>query len=257
MPYMIVPEGDIYYEIAGAGPLLLIFPGNTSGAVHHAGEMAHFGDRFTVASFDYIGYGRSTRIHPLPDDFYARNARHGAALARRLRVPNLIVMGTSGGGIAALWMAILYPEMVLAVIADSTPAEFPLELAEMVLAERDDAWPPQVAFWTAAHGEDWKTVVDADTELVRRLAAAHGADLFAGRLGEIHCPVLVTASSADAAIGAPGLSLATLVHAISGAKGVLFHGGGHPTIWSQPERFRRVAGRFLTDVVWGAGEESE
>lgn len=54
----------------------------------------------------------------------------------------------------------------------------------------------QIAFWTMAHGDDWEQVVGADSDLLRRFDAS-GGDWFAGRLREIRCPVLFTASLHD------------------------------------------------------------
>jgi len=249
MPYLDVDGGRIYYDVAGHGPMLLIYPGNTSGAVHHAGELAYFSDRFLVVTFDYLGYGRSTRLEALPDDFYWRNASHGAALCRRLGQERMIVLGTSGGGIAALMTAVSYPERVIAVVADSTPADYPVEKVEWLVSERQAQTPAMVAFWQAAHGNDWPAVVQADSEMIRRVAGNCGGDLYGRRLQQITCPVLVTASYEDIWIGEPGIPLIRLVGQMPTAKGVLFPSGGHPLIWSQPGVFRREADRFLRDVI--------
>jgi valacyclovir hydrolase len=67
------------------------------------------------------------------------------------------------------------------------------------VAERAQRTLGQIAFWQHVHGDDWPQIVDADSDLLLRFAE-NGGDWFKGRLQEIKCPVLFTASKQDGAL---------------------------------------------------------
>jgi valacyclovir hydrolase len=161
-------------------------------------------------------------------------------------------VGTSGGAVIALWLAILYPRRVQAVVADSVTERFTAAMFDRnVAAGRAQRTPGQIAFWQHAHGPDWEAVIEADTDMLRRLAARDGA-WFAGRLPEVRCPVLLTASREDAMLGDPGRQLCALAAQIAGSRAYLHPTGDHPLMCSQPRAFRRLCDVFLAgdlDVV--------
>ena len=182
MPTITLADVTLHYREAGAGPLLLVLPGNTASSACHDGELAHFADRFHVVSPDFRGTGRSTRLAAWPDDWYPQCAHDMAALLDHLGAERCIAMGTSGGAIVALWLAILHPARVTAVIADSTASGYPPDWLRAAMATRSERSSGQVAFWQGAHGDDWAQVVDEDTAMLLRIAD-RGGDFFGGRLG--------------------------------------------------------------------------
>ena len=55
-----VPGARIYYEMQGAGPILLIIPGGPQDAGVFADVSRHLADRYTVVAYDPRGNSRST-----------------------------------------------------------------------------------------------------------------------------------------------------------------------------------------------------
>ena len=55
-----VPGARIYYEVQGAGPVLLIIPGGPQDAGVFADLSRHLADRYTVVAYDPRGNSRST-----------------------------------------------------------------------------------------------------------------------------------------------------------------------------------------------------
>lgn len=249
MPTFTWDDHQLHYRAQGEGPLLLILPGNTASSACHKGELAYFsahpGAGHHAVSLDFLGTGRSDRVAAWADDWWAQGAHQARALVDHLSYDRCAVMGTSGGAMAALWMAVLFPDTVQGVIADSCVQHFTKGmLRDNVVEERTQRSPGQVAFWEYAHGEDWAQVVDADTDLIRRFVA-RGGTWAEGRLGEIRAPVLFTASAQDTMLPAIRTELLAMSAKIPHSRVYLHHEGDHPLMWSQPEVFRYQADFFL------------
>ena len=244
MPYLCSENHRLAYREQGRGPLLLILPGNTASSACHQGELAYWSGRFHAVSLDFLGTGRSGRVAAWADDWWQSGAHQVQALLDHLKCPRSMLLGTSGGAIAALWTAILYPDRVRAVIADSCVAKFPPEMLATLIRERAQRTPGQVAFWQSAHGDDWEQVVEADTDMIRRFVE-RGGDWFGPHLSEVRCPVLLTASMQDTALPQVAQQNCRMAEQIPDCRLYLHNEGGHPRMWSQPEAFRAVADGFL------------
>jgi pimeloyl-ACP methyl ester carboxylesterase len=247
MPFLSQQGHRLFYRQQGQGPLLLVLPGNTASSAHHAGELAYFGQRFHTVSPDYWGTGQSDRLASWPDDWYQQAAQDACALAAHLGEARCIAMGTSGGAVVALWMAILRPQQVRAVIADSTVETMPAAWLEMVMQERAKRTSGQVTFWQQAHGDDWSQVVEADSAMFVR-AWSMRRSVFDSRLGEIACPVLLTASLADPMLPDVGAQTLHAAQQIPGCQVYLHTCGGHPLMWTQPADFRRICDSFIQSL---------
>ena len=254
MPAFSVGDLTLHYREVGAGPLLLVLPGNTASSACHDGELAHFADRFRTVAPDLRGTGQSTRLAAWPDDWYPQCAHDLAALLDHLGAERCIAMGTSGGAIVALWLAILHPARVTAVIADSTAAGYPPAWLRAAMATRSARSPGQVAFWQGAHGADWAQVVEQDTLMLLRIAD-RGGDFFGGRLAEIACPVLLTASLGDSVLYDVGPAQLAMAAALPDSRLFLAKQGDHPLMWSNAGEFRRVADAYLAQ--WALEEKEE
>jgi valacyclovir hydrolase len=179
-----------------------------------------------------------------PDDWWLDGARAAVALVDHLEAEQAVVMGTSGGAVAALLMAQHAPDRVRAVIADSVVMRQPPDVLRAEVGNRRRQSPDAAAFWRNAHGDDWANVVEADNDLLLRLAARDGV-WFERPLSEIQCPVLLTGSLRDTALFKPGEQMVEMARQIEESQLYLANGGDHPLMWSRPDRFRQAAGSFL------------
>ena len=239
-------QHQLFYRQQGDGPLLMILPGNTASSATQQGELDYFRDRFHVVSPDFLGTGQSDRVEVWADQWWLECACQAVALTEHLGYKTAIIMGASGGGIAALLAAIHYPHRVSAVIADSFVEIVPPDLfRKRVIAERSNRSLDQIKFWEYAHGPDWEQVVDADTSMLERFAD-QGADWLRGELGKIKCPVLLTASLKDTMLYQPAQQFCRMVETITNCCIYLHHDGGHPLMWSMPDAFRSVSNNFLS-----------
>ena len=245
MPHFEWNGRRLFYRERGEGALLLVLPGNTASSACHEGELAYWCDRYHVASLDFLGTGGSDRAPVWADDWYDQGAHQAAALVEHLGYSTCLAIGTSGGAVAALLMAALHPGRVRAVIADSFGERFPAALVQTHLIEdREQRTPGQVGFWEMAHGADWEQAVDADTQMLVRLAQ-RGGDWFGGRLGEIRCPVLLTASREDELVPDVGRQMCAVAEQIADCRVFVNDSGEHPLMWSRPGVFRAISDCFV------------
>jgi valacyclovir hydrolase len=235
---------------------LVILHGNTASSAVHLGELAHFGQRYHAVALDFPGTGQSERLGVWPDAWWLQGAWAAVALMDHLSVAQGIVMGTSGGAVAALLMAQHAPERVRAVIADSCVMRQPPEVLRAEVAGRRQWHPGAVAFWQQAHGDDWEQVVEADNDLLLRLAQ-RGGRWFERSLSGIRCPVLLTGSLQDSTLHNGAAQMLEMASQIPESQLHLVNGGDHPLMWSRPELFRRAVDAFLASLHDNGGENGD
>lgn len=240
----------LFYREQGRGEPLLILHGNTASSAVHPGELAHFGQRYRAVALDALGCGQSDRLAVWPVDWWKQYALHARALIAQIGAQRCIVVGTSGGAIAALWLAALAPQAVRAVVADSCVSRLsPARLHEIVSEERAQRTPGQIAFWQAAHGADWEQVIAADNQLMLALADT-GGDMLAGcPLERIACSVLFTASRQDSALPDADQQQIDLARSVRAGRVYIHDTGDHPLMWSEPAVFRVIADAFLSGLA--------
>ncbi len=253
MPAFSVGDLTLHYREVGAGPLLLVLPGNTASSACHDGEMAHFSGRFRTVAPDLRGTGQSTRLAAWPDDWY-RSARTTWPPCSTTWAPNAASPWAPAAAPSSRCGWRFCTRRVTAVIADSTAAGYPPAWLCQAMATRSARSPGQVAFWQGAHGADWAQVVEQDTLMLLRIAD-RGGDFFGGRLAEIACPVLLTASLGDSVLYDVGPAQLAMAAALPDSRLFLAKQGDHPLMWSNAGEFRRVADAYLAQ--WALEEKEE
>jgi valacyclovir hydrolase len=248
MPAFSHNEHQLFYRQQGSGPLLLILPGNTASSISVVGELAYFGQRYRAVSLDFRGTGQSDRLEEWPENWWEVAAHDAAALIKHLGDEPAFVIGTSGGAVVGLLLAILYPEQVRALVADSTVEHFTKVSISNVVEGRAARTPEQIAFWIAAHGDDWEAVVDADSAMLLDFCKKMKGNWAQGRLNQIQCPVLLTASLEDPLLPEVCKQLMSMSRQIPNSRSFLTSDGDHPFMWSRPEEFRHVCDYFLGRV---------
>ncbi|WP_327090231.1 alpha/beta hydrolase [Nonomuraea sp. NBC_01738] len=116
-----VPGAELYCEIRGTGPLLLMIPGGPADAGALSGLAARLADRYTVLSYDQRGLSRSRLAGDPADQDVAAFGRDAHHLLDALGAPPAYVLGNSGGALTALDLAARHPGQVRAVIAHEPP----------------------------------------------------------------------------------------------------------------------------------------
>lgn len=117
-----VPGAELYYELRGTGPLLVLVPGAAGSVEPYARLAARLARSYTVAAYDRRGFSRS-RL--LGDQDRTRRLETDADDVRALieHVGNgpAAVFGNSSGAIVALEVLIRHPSAVRVVVAHEPP----------------------------------------------------------------------------------------------------------------------------------------
>ena len=119
MPKVKVNDIEIYYEVHGEGPPLLLIQGYSGSSADWMPEIIQgFEDEFKVVIFDNRGTGRSGK----PDIEYSTEvmADDAARLMESIGIKEAHVLGLSMGGAIAQEMAISHPERVRGLVLCST-----------------------------------------------------------------------------------------------------------------------------------------
>jgi pimeloyl-ACP methyl ester carboxylesterase len=133
MPLVTVGPVQLYYEVRGSGPPLLLVMGATGDAGHFASVTDRLADEFTVLTYDRRGNSRSSRPPGWVTTTPEEQADDAAGLLRALELAPAAVFGTSSGAICALSLLIRDPELVQAAILHEPPML-------SVLERGDDVW---------------------------------------------------------------------------------------------------------------------
>jgi pimeloyl-ACP methyl ester carboxylesterase len=125
---------QLYYEVRGSGPPLLLIMGATGDAGHFATVADLLADAFTVLTYDRRGNSRSSRPPSWSTTTPEEQADDAAGLLRALGLAPAAVFGTSNGAICALSLLIRHPELVRAAILHEPPMLSVLERGDEVWA---------------------------------------------------------------------------------------------------------------------------
>lgn len=111
---------DIYYEVRGSGPAVLMISGATGDAGHFEKAAAILSADYTVITYDRRGNSRSTAgaVEAATLDQHADDA---AALIRHVGAAPTVVFGTSGGAVIALKLALRTPGIARSFIVHEPP----------------------------------------------------------------------------------------------------------------------------------------
>ena len=189
----------IFYEETGGGEPLLLLHGNTASGKMFAPAIPLFAKKYRVIVMDFLGCGRSERIEKWPEDLWYQWSEQAAALCGHLGWKDIHVIGSSGGALAAINMALSHGDLVRDVVADSFEGvEADRSLTESIRIGR--SYAKQDAGFRSVlrmmHGDDWESVLDADTEAVVG-HAAHIGSFFHLPLSRLERKMLLTGSAED------------------------------------------------------------
>jgi pimeloyl-ACP methyl ester carboxylesterase len=175
---------DLYHEVRGSGPALLLIPGSNGDAGFYGALADLLADRCTVISYDRRGFSRSPGRRP-PDQGWAE--MH-AEDARRLldSFGPARVFGSSAGAVIGFDLISRYPHLVTRLVAHEPPLAEVLPDAERWLAffrdvtvtHREEGAGPAMRKFMAGIGLDTASRPDpVDAALVGRMPGNVGTIL--------------------------------------------------------------------------------
>ena len=255
-----VGEIELYYEVDGRGPHVLLGHSIGMNAELWRPVAERLADAYTVVRFEARGHGRSDkpsgpyRVEQMAEDVYG--------LLRALDLREAVVGGLSLGGSLAMACALAHPEAVRALVLVDTADQFASpqgwetraqsimrEGFEPGLAVSLDRWLTPA--FQAAHPQRVAPIRDAylanDRAGFAAAARALGAVDLRDAIGRIRCPTLVLVGDEDEAT-TPAIA-ERLQRNIPNAELVTIPHARHLTAWEQPDAVAAAMRAFLDRVV--------
>ena len=131
------PDGSLYYELRGSGPLLAIV-----GSPMHSAPFAPLADLLatdhTVLTMDPRGQFGSVLSDPESDSTAPLRADDLARLIQHVDAGPATVLGSSGGAVTALALVEAYPQLLRTVVAHEPPLAQLLDDREHQLALQEE-----------------------------------------------------------------------------------------------------------------------
>ncbi|MFA5065748.1 MAG: alpha/beta fold hydrolase [Dehalococcoidia bacterium] len=265
MPQVKACDVNLYYEVSGEGPPLLLINGYGDHTGHWFCMQPVLKRCFKVIAFDNRGAGRSDK----PDLPYTMKMLAGdaAALLDSLGIAQAHVFGVSMGGMVALELALGFPQKINSLVLGCTiPGGVntiypdPEVLAFLLDGERSKRLTPaEMAreMWTytctatfrQAHpevGEQYvriTTMFPAPQHGLQRQGDAIASHDTYDRLSDIKLPALAIAGAEDRLV--PPQNSQNLAARIPGAKAMILENAGHGFFYEAAER----AGAIITDFL--------
>ncbi|MEH6551623.1 MAG: alpha/beta hydrolase [Pseudomonadales bacterium] len=120
MPILSIPTGDIYYEVHGEGPAIMLAHGMGGNHASWYQQVQVLAQSYKVISFDHRGFGNSTDPQGLGRSAFVGDMK---AILDHLDIDRVALIGQSMGGGSCICFAGKYPQRVSAlIIADSLHA---------------------------------------------------------------------------------------------------------------------------------------
>ncbi|HEX7139056.1 MAG TPA: alpha/beta hydrolase [Vicinamibacterales bacterium] len=195
----------IRYRDAGSGPPVVFLHGGWGYEFYpFDGQTSVLEARHRVLIPDRTGYGRSGALDVQRPDFHRRAAEETLSTLDTLHVDRAAFWGHSDGAVIALWIAVLAPDRVTAVVAEATHYFRKKPRSRAFFETMRDA-PEELGARVAAaleghHGSRWRSLIQTNGEAWLRIAdeaASDAADLYDERLAEIVRPVLLVHGRKD------------------------------------------------------------
>ena len=257
MPYVRTSDDvKLYYEVNGAGPVLLLLAGQANTHRWWDAARPDFEPYFRTVTFDYRGTGDSDR--PDTDTYSTRGfAADAVAILDRLEAERAYVYGTSMGGRVAQWLAADHPERVERLVLGCTSPGGPHGIERGPEVRRSLAQPDADAArrallelmytpdWLATHDGPFHTLGDPTMPAHARrahLRASARHDAW-DALPRITAPTLVVHGTDD--IFNPAANAPLVAERIPNARLQLIPGARHAYF----EEFRTEAGPLVLDFL--------
>ena len=239
MAYFNYNQQKVYYKIIGEGAPMLLLHGNTVSSKLFTPLLKEYKQKYQLILIDFPGHGKSERLDKFELDFWYFNAHVCYALIQELGYEKVIAVGTSGGALVAINLALEFPEVVRFLVADSFEGEYPLpSFIRNLERDRNNDKKKLLAklYWFYCHGFGWQKVVDLDTDVNLEFAKTDRS-FFHKSISELTVPTLLTGSCQDEYCDHLDEIYAELIKKNPDLQVHMFPSGNHPAMLSNKHEF--------------------
>ena len=253
MPLAAVNGTEIYYEVHGNGPPLVLAHGVGGNHSIWWQQIPYLSQWYTIVTFDHRGFGRSKEIPEGPH----RKDYVGdlLGLMDHLEIEQAALVAQSMGGTSCLAMTAWHPERVAALVMSDTTG-----MMDHLDVRPTQAWLSVSSTLNQADralSKDFQQRNPALTELFLQLNGFNKANRFNVRadgyrgptpeeVANTGVPVMFILGTNDCVADPNVLRRAHKL--VTGSRLVEFPGAGHSVYWEQPEAWSFIVRGFLEDV---------
>lgn len=260
MPWSRSNGVNIFYEVAGEGPPLVLLHANPFDHTMWLYQLAHFSRRYTVVAPDLRGYGRSDK--PETPFTFADMVGDVMGVIRDRGYDRIALMGVSIGATLALALALDHPALVRALVLVGGEAGAPPVFARLAegyasrpLAEQRPEHMRMIADAEFARTPLGRYLLEAALETTPELSGRAIAQIFRSRtavdlrarLGEVTIPTLVLNGATDVSLESGRYTASR----IRGAVHRIIPESGHLCCLENPAAFDRAVRDFLDGQAMG------
>jgi 3-oxoadipate enol-lactonase len=256
----------VYYEETGSGEPLVLLHAAVADSRQWDANVGAFAERYRVIRYDMQGFGKTPAAEQP-----VRRADELRELLQTLNVKRAHLVGVSNGGSTAIDFAVVYPEMVVALVVvapglsgfeprDKAALDAMLEAdqreeAAVARGDLDAATQLSMSTWLAGDGRSLESMhpelrrrvarmtrdaLDSSSQLRRTPQLQPGA---ATQLGNLQHPTLVLVGDHEVPFVKDAVDL--IGSSIPNAQTYVFENAAHWLNLEHPEEFNRVVGDFL------------
>ena len=250
MAYFNYNQQKVYYKIIGEGAPMLLLHGNTVSSKLFTPLSKEYKQKYQLILIDFPGHGKSERLDKFELDFWYFNAHVCYALIQELGYEKVIAVGTSGGALVAINLALEFPDIVCFLVADSFEGEYPLpSFIRHLQRDRDSDKKKLLAklYWFYCHGFGWQKVVDLDTDVNLEFAKT-GRSFFHKPIAGLTVPTLLTGSKQDEYCDHLDEIYAELKMKNPGLQVHMFPSGNHPAMLSNKNEFYSLLDKKIREL---------
>ncbi len=257
MPTVHVNGIDLYYEVHGSGPVVVLAHGAGGNHLSWWQQVPALRDRFRCVIFDHRAFGRSVDRTGEGRQWFARDVE---ALLHHLGEDRCAIVGHSMGGRTAIGLAFRTSIKVWAMVLSGTNGGAVNDEVRAIQEAHRRALPPGSTLYDRALAPAFMREQPTLTYLYRevsRLNPARPQDFLAPvagyqgstapRLAESGIPLLFLVGSEDQVI--PARAIEACHRAVPGSRLHIIPGAGHSSYFETPAAFNRVVGEFLDEIA--------
>lgn len=252
MSYYNYQSKNIFYKEIGAGKPLLLLHGNTASSNMFLNIANQYAEKYKVILIDFLGHGNSDRLEKFPADLWYEEAQQVIEFLSQKKYSDVFLLGSSGGALVAINIALERPDLVNKVIADSFEGTNTIDaFTTNIVNDRDFSKQNEGArmFYQAMQGDDWESVVDNDTYAIFEHSKLIGK-FFHKPISTLQADILMTGSNEDEFTTCVDTAFyrkiySKMIKEIGHGDFYLFEHGGHPAMLSNQTQFVQKTLSFL------------
>jgi 3-oxoadipate enol-lactonase len=258
MPLARINGIELYYEVHGNGPALLLAHGAGGNHLSWWQQIPTFSQHFRCVTFDHRGFGASCDLpNGAGADAFIDDLR---GLLDHLGIERTALVAQSMGGWTSLGFTSKYPDRVTAlVLCDTTAGIDDAEVAREMRALQSDMPRPLNIVLQRAYSAQFPQREPARCFLYQQISGLNmhiPSDLLAKLMAMRHSvkslverrlPTLLLVGEED--VLTPANTMELMAHRIPHARFVKISDAGHSVYFERPDEFNRIVLDFLLGAI--------